>query len=128
MSRKVLIETCLKSWKKISAPNDNKAVINMLVIWWIIKIKNSFLSSIKREIKILRCYCPKTSNTHHQNEAPKRIYYFSCVYWHVFKNCFELSKYSPNVRAQITTHHCLTIPVLILHFKLLRYFFKGFWA
>ena len=53
--------------KKISAPDNNKVVINMLDIWWIIKIKNSLLSPYQREIKILRWYCPKTSNTHYQN-------------------------------------------------------------
>ena len=53
--------------KKISAPDNNKAGINMLAIWWIIKIKNSFLSPYQREIKILRWYYPKASNTHHQN-------------------------------------------------------------
>lgn len=91
-------------------------------------MKNSFLPPYQTEIKILRWYCSKTINTHHQNEAPGRIYYFACVYWHVFKNYFELSKDSPNVKAQITTHRCLTISVLILHFKLLRYSFKAFWA
>lgn len=47
---------------------------------------------------------------------------------HIFKDYCEISKDSPNVKTQITIHHYLTAPVLILHFKMLRYLFNAFYA